>query len=114
MSEEIVQKPWGTYQNLLDSDECKVKKLVIKPNQRPSYQYHYKRTEVWVVVQGQGVVTIDEADTEVGPESIVLVPVMSKHRIKNTGSEDLIFIEVQLGSYFGEDDIVRVSDDYGR
>tara|TARA_Y100000593_G_C4303522_1_gene334569 strand:+ start:2157 stop:2498 length:342 start_codon:yes stop_codon:yes gene_type:complete len=112
--DEIVQKPWGTYQNLLDSDECKVKKLVIYPDHRPSYQYHFKRTEVWVVVQGVGVVTIDDIDQEVGPGSVVVVPVKSKHRIKNTGKDKLIFIEVQLGSYFGEDDIVRVSDDYGR
>ena len=111
---EIVEKPWGTYQNLLDSEECKVKKIVILPNQRPSYQYHYKRTEVWIVVKGTGLVTIDDKDQVVKEQSIVVVPTMCKHRIKNTGSEQLIFIEVQMGSYFGEDDIVRVSDDYGR
>lgn len=112
--DDIVNKPWGTYQNLLDSKECKVKKLVIYPDQRPSYQYHFKRTEVWIVVKGTGIVTIDDIEQPVGPQSIITVPVMSKHRIQNTGEENLIFVEVQLGSYFGEDDIVRVSDDYGR
>ena len=111
---EIVNKPWGTYQNLLDSEECKVKKLIICPGQRPSYQYHFKRSEIWIVVKGAGVVTIEDAETDVKEGSVVTVPVKAKHRIKNTGAEDLIFIEVQLGSYFGEDDIVRVEDDYNR
>ena len=114
MNEEIVKKPWGTYQNLLDSNECKVKKLVIHPDHRPSYQYHFKREEIWIVVSGSGLVTIEDEEFEVNEGSVVTVPVKAKHRIKNTGSDNLIFIEVQLGSYFGEDDIVRVEDDYNR
>jgi len=112
--EEIVQKPWGTYQNLLDSEECKVKKIVINPEHRPSYQYHHKRSEHWIVVEGTALVTIDDQDTTVSGGSHVFVPIGSKHRIKNIGKTDLIFIEVQCGSYFGEDDIVRVADDYNR
>ena len=110
----VVQKPWGTYQNLLDSEEGKVKKIIVDPNHRPSYQYHFKREEIWVVVCGTGIVTIDDKDSQVSEGSVVRVPTEAKHRIKNTGTSELIFIEVQLGSYFGEDDIVRVEDDYKR
>ena len=111
---EVVKKPWGTYENLLDSTECKVKRIVVKPEQRPSYQYHFKRSEVWVVVGGSGIVTIEGEDMSVSAGSTITVPIRAKHRIKNTGTEDLVFIEVQLGTYFGEDDIVRVEDDYER
>ena len=114
MSNYKESRPWGTFENILDSESCKVKKIVILPNQQPSYQYHHKRTEVWVIVKGAGVVTIDDKAQEVRPQSVVVVPALAKHRIKNTGVENLVFIEVQLGTYFGEDDIVRISDDYGR
>jgi mannose-6-phosphate isomerase len=114
MSIEKVKKPWGSYENLLDSEECKVKKIIVSPDHRPSYQYHFKRSEIWIVVSGSGTVTIDDKDSDVSEGSVVKVPKLSRHRIKNTGEKDLIFIEVQLGSYFGEDDIVRVSDDYKR
>ena len=114
MSNYKEKRPWGTYENLLDSKDCKVKKIIILPNQRPSYQYHHKRTEVWVVVKGTGIVTIDDIESKVQEESVVIVPLGSKHRIKNTGKDNLIFIEVQLGTYFGEDDIVRLEDDYAR
>ena len=88
-------RPWGQFENLLDSDYCKVKEITIKSGQAPSYQYHYKRSEVYV------------GDT-------ILVPVLVKHRVTNIGDEDLVFIEIQHGEYFGEDDIVRVQDSYGR
>lgn len=107
-------RPWGHYENLLDADYCKVKRITVRKGQRPSYQYHHKRSEHWVVVQGSALVTIDDDEKthEVGDH--IFVPVGSKHRIENVGEEDLIFIEVQCGTYFGEDDIVRVSDDYNR
>lgn len=108
------KRPWGTFENLLDVDYCKVKEIVIKPGQAPSYQFHYKRNEVWVVTQGKGLVTLDEKDDEVSAGSVVKVPVGIKHRIRNIGDNDLIFIEVQTGEYFGEDDIVRLKDDYNR
>jgi len=108
------KRPWGTFENLLDVDYCKVKEIVIKPGQAPSYQFHYKRNEVWVVTQGKGLVTLDEKDEEVSAGSVVKVPVGIKHRIRNIGDNDLIFIEVQTGEYFGEDDIVRLKDDYNR
>jgi mannose-6-phosphate isomerase len=107
-------RPWGEFENLLDVEYCKVKQIVIKPGQSPSYQYHLKRSEVWVIVQGTGQLKIDDVINVVNKSDIITVPIESKHQIKNTGNEDLIFIEVQLGSYFGEDDIVRIEDVYGR
>ena len=80
-----------------------------------SYQSHQKRAEVWVVVCGEGRITINDEVSKVGPASIVLVPFETKHRIENIhATDDLIFIETQLGTYFGEDDIIRYEDDYGR
>ena len=109
------ERPWGRFTNLLDEDFCKVKIIEIKPGQQPSYQYHHKRSEVWTIVSGQGTVTLSGKTNEVSAGSVVIVPVGEPHRIKNTSeTEDLIFIEVQKGSYFGEDDIVRLEDDYDR
>ncbi len=77
-------------------------------------QSHAKREELWIVLKGRGYVTLDDKDILVIPGSIIRIPLGAKHRVKNDGVEDLEFIEVQTGSYFGEDDIVRYSDDYGR
>ncbi len=107
-------RPWGTFENLLDSNYCKVKQIIIKPGQSPSYQYHFKREEVWVVVQGEGELKLNDKITPVIANQIIHIPVEAKHQIRNTGNTDLVFIEVQLGSYFGEDDIVRLEDNYGR
>jgi len=107
-------RPWGEFENLLDAEYCKVKQIIIKPGQAPSYQYHFKRSEVWVVVQGEGELKINDEIQSVRKWDAIIVPVEAKHQIKNTGTEDLIFIEVQLGEYFGEDDIVRLEDNYGR
>jgi len=112
---EVCQKPWGTYTNLLDDDMCKVKIIVIKPQCQPSYQYHHKRAEHWIVVHGEGSITIDDAVSPIKLNDSIFVNIGQKHRIKNISkSENLVFIEVQTGTYFGEDDIVRVEDDFGR
>ena len=108
------KRPWGTFENLLDTEYCKVKQIIIKPGQAPSYQYHFKRSEVWVVVQGEGELKLDDMITQVTKGQIIHVPLKAKHQIKNNSDKDLIFIEVQLGDYFGEDDIVRLEDNYGR
>lgn len=107
-------RPWGTFENLLDTNYCKVKEIVIKPGQAPSYQYHFKREEVWVVVQGSGELKLDDEITKVITGQIIHVPLEAKHQIKNNGENNLVFIEVQMGEYFGEDDIVRLEDNYGR
>lgn len=108
------ERPWGNFENLLDNDKCKVKRIVIKPDQAPSYQYHFKRSEVWVIVEGKGELKLNGNKTYIEAGNVVKVPVEVKHQIRNTGTADLVFIEVQLGSYFGEDDIVRLEDNYGR
>ena len=111
---EKTARPWGTYEVLLDDDNCKVKKIVVKPGENHSYQYHHKRAEDWFIVSGRGQVCLDDKIFEVAPGQNVHVPLLSKHTIKNTGDDELVFIEIQTGEYFGEDDIVRLEDKYGR
>ncbi len=102
-------RPWGEYEVLAEEPSFKVKIITVNPGQRLSYQRHQHRSEHWYVVDGEGLVTRD-----VAAGSTVDVAVGMAHRIQNTGSEALVFVEVQRGTYFGEDDIERLSDDYGR
>ncbi|NBP02728.1 MAG: cupin domain-containing protein [Proteobacteria bacterium] len=112
--EEMVKKPWGSYQNILDEDYTKVKKIVINPGESPSYQYHFKRSEIWVLVKGTGKVKIDDEVHYYREGDVVFIPKEAKHQMTNIGDADLIFIEVQLGESFEEEDIVRLEDKYGR
>jgi mannose-6-phosphate isomerase-like protein (cupin superfamily) len=107
-------KPWGGYEVLSDAPTHKVKRLTVDPGQRLSLQRHAQRSEHWFVVGGEGVVTLDGQELPVGAGTAIDVPVGAAHRIASTGSVPLVFIEVQQGSYFGEDDIERLDDDYGR
>tara|TARA_Y100000034_G_scaffold124740_1_gene173337 strand:+ start:380 stop:721 length:342 start_codon:yes stop_codon:yes gene_type:complete len=111
---EETSRPWGSYIVLLDDDNCKVKKITVKAGENPSYQYHHKRSEDWIIVSGRGEVCLDGNRFVVIPGQSVHVPVLSQHTIRNCEEEDLVFIEIQTGSYFGEDDIVRLEDKYGR
>jgi mannose-6-phosphate isomerase len=108
------RRPWGAYSVLDDGDDCKVKRMTVDPGQRLSYQSHARRAEHWVVVSGKATVTLDGTDHTVEPGSSIDIPLGAAHRVANHGTLPLVFIEVQLGDYFGEDDIVRYSDDYGR
>lgn len=110
----IEQRPWGKFEVLLDAEYCKVKRITVKPGQRLSYQKHFKRHEVWTVVQGEATVVLDGVETKHPTNDVIRIPLQAAHRVANTGTSDLIFIEVQLGTYFGEDDIIRLKDDYGR
>jgi mannose-6-phosphate isomerase-like protein (cupin superfamily) len=111
----IEERPWGSFTILEDTATHKVKRIVVKPKQRLSKQLHHKRSEVWTVISGNAMVTIGEQDLEIGPGGVVRIPVETTHRVYNlSDTRDLVFIEVQTGTYFGEDDIVRFSDDYGR
>ena len=115
MSNYKETRPWGEFENLLDAEYCKVKRITVNPGQSPSYQYHHKRAEIWTIVQGTAAVTLDDEDYECESGDVVQVGLGVKHRIKNpSDTEELIFIEVQTGTYFGEDDIVRLEDNYGR
>jgi mannose-6-phosphate isomerase len=107
-------RPWGGYEVLSDAPTHKVKRLTVEPGQRLSYQRHAQRSEHWFVVVGEGTVTIDGREQPVRAGTAIDVPVGAAHRIASTGSEPLVFVEVQHGSYFGEDDIERLDDDYGR
>ena len=108
------ERPWGCFEHLLEEAYCKVKKITVSPHQRLSEQFHHKRDEHWVVVQGEGLVMTSNFCRVCKSGDSVFIPRMIKHRIKNTGLKDLVFIEVQTGEDFGEDDIVRLEDDYGR
>jgi mannose-6-phosphate isomerase-like protein (cupin superfamily) len=107
-------RPWGYFQVVDQGAGFRVKRLCVRPGQRLSYQRHESRSEHWYVVSGRGVVTLDGVSREVGPGATVDVPVGAAHRAACAGEEDFVLIEVQTGSYFGEDDIERLEDDYGR
>ena len=108
------RRPWGSYTVLDEGRDFKVKRIEVLPGRRLSYQRHAQRAEHWVVVQGIAKVTLDDREISVSPGQSIEIAVGMAHRIENTGSEPLVFIEVQRGSYLGEDDIVRLQDDFGR
>lgn len=114
MDLERDDRPWGSYTVLSDADDHKVKEILVLPGKRLSYQKHFKRAEHWFIVRGHGTVTLDGDEVLVGPGSTVDIALQMPHRIANTGDKELLFVEVQHGSYFGEDDIVRIEDDFGR
>jgi mannose-6-phosphate isomerase len=115
IKENTEQRPWGNFEVLYDGEDCKVKRITVNPEQRLSYQFHNKRTEQWTIISGQGMVTIDDKKNTAKAGTVIWIPQEAKHRIKNTSKEeDLVFIETQLGTYFGEDDITRIEDDYER
>lgn len=107
-------RPWGQYWVLEDSTTHKVKRIEVKPGGRLSYQYHHHRSEVWTVVSGSARVTLEGEVTDHGAGQVITIPKGARHRVENPGTETLTIIEVQLGTYFGEDDIVRIADDYKR
>ena len=111
---ETDDRPWGRYFVLHDEQNYKVKRIEVESGQRLSYQFHYKRSEAWTIVQGIAVITLDGSEKEYQAGETVLIPQGMKHRVENKSEELLIFIEVQTGTYFGEDDIVRLEDDYKR
>jgi mannose-6-phosphate isomerase-like protein (cupin superfamily) len=111
---DVDKRPWGSFTVLDDAEGHKVKRLVVSPGKRLSYQRHHRRSEHWFVVQGRGRVVVDGCPTELTAGMAVDIPVTAAHRIENEGTTDLVFIEVQHGDYFGEDDIVRLEDDFGR
>ena len=111
---EKSERPWGRYEVLQEGATYKVKSIHVNPGKRLSYQRHQKRSEHWYITDGSGEVTLDGKMQVVSRGSIIEIPQGMLHRISNTGDRELIFIEVQTGSYFGEDDIERVEDDFGR
>ena len=111
---EIDYRPWGKYEVLLDAPDVKVKKITVDPNKRLSYQYHDKRREQWTVVKGNLTIVLDDEKVFREYGESIRIPKGAKHRAWNETDEVVEFIEVQTGTYFGEDDIVRISDEYNR
>ena len=107
-------RPWGSFTVLDEGETYKVKRIEVLPGQRLSYQKHARRAEHWMAVAGKAKVTLDGTEIFLTHGGTVDIPVGAAHRIQNVGEELLIFIEIQSGSYFGEDDIERLQDDYGR
>ena len=119
MSQEVnpvdfANTPWGRWEVLLDTDYCKVKRIFVNPGHRLSHQTHQRRQEVWTIVQGTATVVLNDKETIHETGDTIFIPKGAPHRIGNTHDTPVIFIEVQRGDYFGEDDIIRLDDDYGR
>lgn len=108
------ERPWGSFTVLDEADGYKVKRIEVLPGKRLSYQKHAQRAEHWFIVAGTAKVTLDGVDITLNPGEYVDIPIGAAHRIENPSAEKVIFIEVQRGSYLGEDDIVRLQDDFGR
>ncbi len=107
-------RPWGRFEVIRDEPNYKAKILEVLPGKRLSKQYHLQRSEIWVVASGTGSVEINDTVTNIGQGAIVQIPVGAHHRVENTGTDLLVIMELQTGSYFGEDDIVRIEDDWDR
>jgi mannose-6-phosphate isomerase-like protein (cupin superfamily) len=107
-------RPWGFYEILADTSDHKVKRITVDPGKRLSLQRHRHRSEHWHMVAGQAVVSVDGQDVELGPGDSVNIHCGATHRVHNPGDRPVVFIEVQRGDYFGEDDIERLADDFGR
>ena len=108
------ERPWGTFTVLDEGENYKVKRIEVWPGKRLSYQKHAQRAEHWMVVAGEALVTLDGEEITVPMGEVIDIAIGAAHRVENRGTEKLVFIEVQRGGYLGEDDIVRLSDDYGR
>lgn len=108
------QRPWGSFTVLDEGADYKVKRLEVLPEKRLSYQKHARRAEHWFVVRGIAKVTLNGEEILVKAGEAVDIPVGTAHRVENAEKELLVFIETQTGDYFGEDDIVRLEDDFGR
>ena len=108
------EKPWGFFEVLSEEKTHKVKRITVYPQKRLSYQRHFKRSEHWHIIKGEALITLNDSEIKKNEEDSIDITVNSWHRVKNIGDENLVFIEVQTGEYFGEDDIERAEDDYGR
>lgn len=108
------ERPWGNFTVLDEADGYKVKRIEVLPGKRLSYQKHAQRAEHWFIVEGIAKVTLDGNDILLNPGQYVDIAIGAAHRVENPGEEKVVFIEVQRGGYLGEDDIVRLQDDFGR
>ena len=111
---QTVHRPWGTYSVLEESENFKIKKIVVLIGKRLSLQKHLHRSEHWVVVSGAATVTVGNEIKIVKRNESFYIPIGTPHRLENAGKIDLVIIETQVGEYVGEDDIIRIEDDFAR
>lgn len=111
---ENENRPWGSFYVIHDETNYKLKRIEVKSGHRLSYQFHDKRSEAWTIISGNGKIILNGVEQEYFPGNTFIIPRGMKHRIENTSNDKTIFIEVQTGDYFGEDDITRLEDDYKR
>ena len=114
MTLDSEERPWGSWHVIDVGPGYKIKRIHVTPGSRLSLQTHKYRSEHWVVVFGVATAVIDDVTSTAGPGDSVDVPRGAQHRLANEGVEDLVIVEVQHGAYTGEDDIVRLDDDFGR
>ena len=110
----LVHRPWGTYETLIDDNGYKIKRIIVKPQKRLSLQKHFHRNEHWIVVSGTAKVTVGKEEYLVRPNESTYIKMGEEHRLENPGKIPVVLIEAQVGQYTGEDDIIRISDDYKR
>lgn len=108
------RRPWGYYDILSEHQDFRIKKIVVFPGHRISLQRHRQRSEHWLVLKGVGMIVVENSEREIKKGDSFDIPAGSVHRAGNSGEDDLVIIEIQTGQYFGEDDIERIADDYGR
>ena len=111
---ESGDRPWGKYFVLADEPHYKLKRIEVQPGHRLSYQFHHKRQEQWTIIEGNATVILNDEEISLSYGESIFIPQGAKHRIMNQSDKLVVFIEVQTGTYFGEDDIVRIQDDYER
>jgi mannose-1-phosphate guanylyltransferase len=111
---QTAHRPWGTYTILEDTPGYKIKRIEVKPGKRLSLQKHFHRNEHWIVVSGTATVTVGDETRLVRPNESTYIKMGKSHRLANEGKIPVILIEAQVGEYTGEDDIVRVEDDFKR
>jgi mannose-6-phosphate isomerase len=108
------ERPWGAFWSLDRGAAHQVKRILVHPKGRLSLQYHHHRAERWVVIEGTATITVDDAVMKVQPGGVVMIPKGAVHRLENLTASPVEIIEVQMGDYLGEDDIVRLDDAYNR
>lgn len=107
-------RPWGVFYIIADEKNYKIKRIEVNTGARLSYQYHLGRSELWLIIEGKAKVTINGVDKYYNVGDSITIPVKSKHRVENYSNQKLVFLEVQHGEYFDENDIVRIKDDFNR
>ncbi|NNE21293.1 MAG: phosphomannose isomerase type II C-terminal cupin domain [Rhizobiales bacterium] len=114
MAANAVHRPWGSFESIINGNGYQVKRIVVSAGKKLSLQYHHHRSEHWTVVTGTAHVTLNDDVLILQPDESIYIPLGAVHRIDNQGDDDIVLIEVQCGDYLGEDDIVRIEDDFGR